>query len=169
MGVLQRPLSSYNEGPMEKLVGVWTGRITFGPKAQGQLTITQAGEKWTARIKDFDVNVRLDGNSIHFTLPDREGEFHGHLKQDLSTIEGHWVQPQGHALDVRYATPVFLVKSGPDNWKGNVIPLDDALTIYVIIRKGSDGALESFIRNPEFNIGAGRAFFVAMVGNMIHF
>jgi CubicO group peptidase (beta-lactamase class C family) len=40
---------------------------------------------------------------------------------------------------------------GAHRWKGQVRPLEERYSVYVSVRRGSDGGLTAFIRNPEMN------------------
>jgi CubicO group peptidase (beta-lactamase class C family) len=63
-----------------------------------------------------------------------------------------WIQPRTVANDARYASPVTLRLVGPDLWRGEVVPLDDVLAMYLLFTRQPDGALEAILRNPEQNL-----------------
>lgn len=102
-----------------------------------------------------------------FDLPDRKGGFRGYIDTDSHRIIGHWIQPVGVFLNNQYATPVSLVQSDRESWKGNVVPLDDHLTVFMMIQKKADGSIGAFWRNPEFNLGMGRPFQVRRDGREV--
>ncbi|HWY27992.1 MAG TPA: serine hydrolase [Candidatus Sulfotelmatobacter sp.] len=106
----------------------------------------------------MDVPVALKGNAVTFNLPDRQGEFRGYADSDSRGIVGQWIQPTGIFLNNRYATPVGLARSDQGVWKGIVVPLEDRLTIYMVVQKIPDGSIGAFWRNPEFNLGMSRPF-----------
>ncbi len=154
---------------MERLLGLWGGELVFGPVVRGHLIIDGREREWLASIRGFDTTVNHRENSVLFMLPGGHGEFRGHITRDSSVIEGHWIQPAGVALSDRYATPVVLTRSEDNVWKGEVVPLDDRLSIYLAIGRNADGLAGGFIRNPEFNLGAGRPFVVSVDGDVVLF
>jgi hypothetical protein len=50
-------------------------------------------------------------------------------------------------------TTTILRPHGKDRWRGEVIPLDDEWTLYLVVSGKPDGTLGTFIRNPDRNIG----------------
>ena len=56
------------------------------------------------------------------------------------------------------ATPVELVEVGSGVWRGEVVPFDSRLDVYLVIERGENGAFTAFIREPERNSGLRIAF-----------
>jgi CubicO group peptidase (beta-lactamase class C family) len=48
---------------------------------------------------------------------------------------------------------VTLTPDAPDRWSGEVVPLEDVFTIYLVVRLQPDGTLGAYLRNPERNLG----------------
>jgi len=48
---------------------------------------------------------------------------------------------------------VTLTKDGQNIWHGDVSPLDDAFTFYLMIKVREDGSVGAFLKNPERNLG----------------
>src|SRR5205823_14226337 len=69
------------------------------------------------------------------------------------TLLGHWIQASLTDNGGAYATPVTLLAAGSDCWQGEVRPLDDAMTFYLLISPKADGSLGAFLRNPQRNAG----------------
>jgi CubicO group peptidase (beta-lactamase class C family) len=135
-----------------RLVGLWRARRFFGPEIRGPLTIERDGEAWRAEIAGRAAMATLRADRYSFELPDGEGAFRGRRVKDR--IVGHWIQPRTvSGGGYPFATPVTLLPQGAGRWRGQVAPLDDAMTLYLSIRLGADGRLEAFLRNPERNIG----------------
>ncbi|HEV2719219.1 MAG TPA: serine hydrolase [Thermoanaerobaculia bacterium] len=120
------------------LAGLWEAKRRFGPDARGALVLQREGEAWTADFIGRVIPVREERGVLTFAIP--EGSFRALLDKD--GINGHWTQPD------RIATPVRLQPDGPRRWRGEIAPLDEAFTFYLVI--GADGA--AFMRNPERNV-----------------
>ena len=92
------------------------------------------------------------GVSFAFALPDAKGALR----------DGFWIQPDA------FASPVHLVRDGPNRWRGTVAPLENRLTFYLPITRQPDGTYRTYLRNPERNIGVFvRARSIALDGNTI--
>ncbi len=133
--------------------GLWEAKRRFGPDVRGLLSITQAADGWRADVAGVRAPVRISGDSVSFTLPNRGGSLIAYLSRDRSTISGHWIQPATVSSGNEYASPITLKRDGSGRWTGNVVPLDDTMTMYLLIRKRADGTLGAFLRNPERNLG----------------
>ncbi len=134
----------------DRLVGTWTTSVTFGPRVRGEIRIDLTTDAWRARAGGFDVAVQHDGDTVHFALPDRLGEFRGRIGGDATVLVGQWIQPPGVVHFSGYATPVNLRRAG-SSWIGQVTPLEDAISFHVRIGRARDGSLVADIRNPQFN------------------
>jgi CubicO group peptidase (beta-lactamase class C family) len=135
----------------QALTGLWRAERRFGPEIQGALTIRQTGDGWTAQIMGRHAPVKLDGDSISFELPYKEGAFRGWLRD--GKIIGHWIQPNTVSQGCAYASPVSLERRRPGRWVGLVRPLVDRMTYYLSITANADGKFGAFLRNPERNRG----------------
>jgi CubicO group peptidase (beta-lactamase class C family) len=139
-------------GSAAELAGLWQAKRRFGPQVRGTLRLEKREGVWRAEIAGRSINARSMGETIAFELPADQGTFEGALEPKSSRILGHWIQPPMVVNGSRYATPVTLEKRG-DVWDGEVVPLEDALTLYLFVRVRNDGTAGAFLRNPERNIG----------------
>jgi hypothetical protein len=138
----------------DRLTGLWGAEVSFGPEVQGTLTIYRRAASWTASISGIDVPIHVDGQHLRFSLPGGRGEFRGQIDGRRGRIQGQWIQPiLTHVWGVSYATPVELAVTGQDVWRGAVLNLADAESIYLMIGRNSSGELRSFVRSPERNLG----------------
>jgi CubicO group peptidase (beta-lactamase class C family) len=53
----------------------------------------------------------------------------------------------------RYASPVTLTAYGNNRWRGQVVPLEDEFTLFLVARTGENGPVHAFLRNPDRNLG----------------
>lgn len=151
----------------DKLVGVWGSERNFGPLARGPLTLDGRSEPWRASIAGFEVGVQHDKDQVSFSLPGGQGNFSGHLDADGSHVQGFWIQPPGLTLNNSYATPLTLTADGKGLWQGEVQPLEDRVSLYLVVSRADDGSLKAFIRNPEFNFGMRRAYKLTLSGDQV--
>jgi CubicO group peptidase (beta-lactamase class C family) len=117
------------------LPGLWGATLRFGPDIHGPLIIYRTASGWRADIAGFSVPAQMKGQTFAFELPDGKGAFR----------EGFWIDG--------YATPVELVRDGPNRWRGTVVPLENRFTFYLPITREADGSLRTYLRNPERNQG----------------
>jgi CubicO group peptidase (beta-lactamase class C family) len=136
----------------KELIGLWEAKRRFGPEIRGTLLIRQTGGSWQAEIAGRFAPVKLDGDLISFELPGGKGKFQVRFDPRRTKIVGHWIQPQGVEISA-LASPVTLTKYGRDIWRGNVAPLEDAMTFYLIVKERDDGSTSAFLRNPERHLG----------------
>ena len=113
------------------------------------------GSPWSATVNDDDVfaTPRLTGDTLSFELPGGLGAFRGQLARTGGLIRGHWLQPPTAGNGTPYASPVTLTALGREQWRGEVVPLDDALTFYLRVQPRADGTMGAFLHNPERNLG----------------
>jgi len=137
----------------QQLVGLWEGKRRFGPDVGGALTIRQFNGEWQAEIAGCVAVVRLADDAFSFELPDNKGSFQGKLDSRRTKITGHWIQPATVENGTLYASPVTLTKDKQGIWRGEVSPLADALTFYLVVKPRADGSVGAFLRNPERNLG----------------
>ena len=133
--------------------GLWEAKRRFGPDVRGQLMITRAADGWRADVAGVQAPVRVSGDTVSLELPNHGGALIAYLSKDRSTISGHWIQPAIVSSGSEYASPITLKRDGSGRWTGYVVPLDDTMTMYLLIRKRPDGTLGAFLRNPERNLG----------------
>lgn len=138
----------------DRLAGLWGAEVSFGPEVRGDLTIYRRGASWNASITGITIPIQADRRHLHFRLPGGRGEFRGQLLDHESRIQGHWIQPiLPHLWGQSYATPVELPRNGINIWRGTVVPLDDAESIFLMIGPNSSDAPRTFVRRPERNLG----------------
>ena len=131
------------------LSGLWSATQRVGPDIRGPLIIHRTADGWRADIAGFSVPAQTKGQIFAFELPDAKGALR----------DGFWIQPDG------FATPVHLVREGPNRWRGTVVPLENRLTFYLPITRQPDGTYRTYLRNPERNAGVFiRARSVAVTG-----
>jgi CubicO group peptidase (beta-lactamase class C family) len=135
------------------LAGVWEAQRNFGPELRGRLTIIQRNNKWSAQIGEKITNVIIDGRDVNFEFPDGQGKYSGHFENGNHTISGEWVQAGAVMLGNPVTFPVTLVQTSHSQWRGELIPLDDHMTMYLVINPDAEGSLHVFLRNPERNLG----------------
>lgn len=124
------------------LVGLWGTETTFGPEVRGPFTLERTASAWTLRVAGFEVSAPATGDEFRIALPSALGELRG------STTRAFWIQPRGNLG--QFATPVALERSGPNAWRGTIAPLEDRLSLYLLIRN-DDGTLKGSFHNPEVN------------------
>ena len=151
----------------DKLAGLWGSERVFGMQVQGTLTLDDRGDDWQADIGGFHAPARFAKGEVDFILPGGAGSFHGRESADGRRIEGFWRQPPGMTQQQAYATPLTLLRIQPGVWQGQVHPLMDRVSLYLMISRGSDGSLQAFMRNPEFNFGMRRLYAVSTRGSEV--
>lgn len=145
------PLSAQESDSASDLVGLWEAKRRFGPDARGTLIIEREGNGYTADMMGFTLPVTVRDDELWFELPNQEGAFRGKL-QAGGTVRGFWFPDPIGSLSA--ATPVTLLPKGPDRWSGQVVPLDDEQTFYLLVSRRPDGSLAAVLRNIERDYGA---------------
>ena len=133
--------------------GLWEAKRRFGPDIRGTLTIVQERDGWRAEIAGVQTMFHSRGDTVAFDLPNHGGALTGYLAKDGATITGHWIQPNAVVTGTEYASPIVLHRVANGRWTGTVSPLDDTMTMYLVLRKRADGKFGAFLRNPERNLG----------------
>lgn len=151
----------------DKLVGLWGVERVFGPQVQGAISIDSRSDVWVADVAGYQAPVWHAKGEINFILPGGGGSFHGMQSADGKRIVGFWRQPPGVTLEQAYATPLTLQRSQAGVWQGEVHPLTDRVSLYLMISRADDGGLRAFIRNPEFNFGMRRLYKVSLDGSAV--
>ena len=145
----QSPVPSTQPDARE-LAGLWEAKLRLGPETGGTLLIERTAAGWRAEIAGHRTDIRLVGDTLSFELSDEQAGFRGRFSAGRNTIIGHWLQ-RGAS---RYASPVTLTRIGKvERWRGEVDPLSDEMTMYLVVEPRSDGTMRAFIRNPERNSG----------------
>src|SRR5690349_9583971 len=119
--------------PAEQLVGIWGSERVLGPQVRGELTLVRDGTTWRARIAGFDVPARVEGSKVSVVFPG--GELRATLAENGQSITGHWIQPRVLMSGMKFATPVELLALQPGVWRGNVAPVEDRFSLYLIVQK----------------------------------
>lgn len=135
-----------------ELAGLWSVKQIFRPELQGVLLIREGPEGIRAEIAGRSTAVKVTGAAVKCEFPGGEGAFLGQFNRDRTSIEGQWMQP-GAITFGRMATPVTLARIGKGVWRGNIVPLEDSVTFYLMIKPRADGTVQAFMRNPERNLG----------------
>ena len=146
---LLRPAPSGAQTP--DLRGLWSAVLRFGPDIRGTLIVHQSADGWRGDIAGFSVPARFQGDAVTFELPDSNGSFRG--KRSGRRILGQWIQPRTEQSGLGYATPVTLEPDGASRWRGTITPLQGRFTFYLPVRRLPDGTLQTYLRNPERNLG----------------
>src|ERR1700742_168288 len=126
------------------LTGLGGGEKIFGPLVSGRLPIDARTSPWRATIGGYASDVRRDGSNVAFDLAGRAGGFSGTLRSDR--IAGTWVQSETTIGGARYASPVALQRIADRVWRGDVRPLDDVASVYLLVTQQQDGAVRAFVR-----------------------
>jgi len=141
----------------QELTGLWKAKGRFGPDARGPLIIQKDGSTYSADMLGHRVRVHLEAGELRFELPNRLGQFRGKL--EAQNIRGHWfrfgtpVNGSGNTAPVALS-PVLLKPVGPNRWRGDVAPLQDDFTFFLLLtEKRADGSFGAVLRNPEFDFG----------------
>ncbi|HEX8474636.1 MAG TPA: serine hydrolase [Pyrinomonadaceae bacterium] len=137
----------------QQLAGLWEAKRRFGSDVGGSLIVRQSGGEWRAEIVGRVAVVKVAGDALTFELPDGKGSFNGKFDSRRTKIVGHWIQPATISNGTPYASPVTLTKDKQNIWRGEVSPLDDTLTFYLMVKPREDGSVGAFLRNPERNLG----------------
>jgi CubicO group peptidase (beta-lactamase class C family) len=148
----------------EDFIGLWGNETVSGPLLSGVLVVDGRQTPWQASVAGMSATVERDGDTLRFAMPGGQGQFRGRITG--GDIEGFWIQPPGQGLASAYATPLLLPHAGDRVWTAQLQPLQDRLTQYLSIRRGK-GALSAFLVNPEFNLGRGISYDVAVNGEAI--
>ncbi|HEX5385803.1 MAG TPA: serine hydrolase [Gemmatimonadales bacterium] len=137
-----------------RLIGLWGSEQVLGPRVHGTLIIRRTGWGWTAEIAGRKTAVRIAGDSVTLSLPGGEGELRATLSPDRRRIAGQWIQPVPSGNILRYTSFVSLTAApasgGPAReWRGVVQPLEDRLSLYLLVDRQPDSSLTALLRNPD--------------------
>ncbi len=134
--------------------GLWAAHMRYGPDIRGPLLIERRGGRLFAEIAGHWVEATIAGDEVRFELPSGAGGFCGRFVGREESLRGHWIQQRTMSSGTPYASPTTLRRLRPNAWQGEVAPLDDAITMYLMIRTDESGVARAYLRNPERNIGA---------------
>jgi CubicO group peptidase (beta-lactamase class C family) len=141
-----------------ELAGLWKAKKKFGPDARGTLVLQRSGTSWTADFIGRTLPVAHANGRLTFTLPGG-GTFRGRL-DGSGVVRGHWVRPgtavNGIGRSMLSASPVVLRAEGSNRWSGEVDPMEDSFSFYLLLQPQPDGTLRAVLRNPEFDLGTQR-------------
>jgi hypothetical protein len=139
-------------GSAEELVGLWKAQHDFGPDARGPLILQKTASGWWVDFRGRSIAVNEDDNVLTFELPNREGGFRARLQPDGTPAGGQWFQPASPA-NPPFGTGITFKSDGSKRWRGDVIPLEDTSTFYLMLQRRPDGSVGPFFRHREFNLG----------------
>jgi CubicO group peptidase (beta-lactamase class C family) len=118
-----------------------------------------------------------EAGSLRCPFSQNRGLYRGALANGEPTA-GWWVRPSGETEDRNdpggsgqsFAGRVELRKTGTDEWRAAVQPLEDRFNLYLRISRNDEGALVGAFRNPDLNsIGGASYFFVTREGDTVRF
>jgi CubicO group peptidase (beta-lactamase class C family) len=161
-GLCAVALGAQAPAPTDALTpGLWGRTTVFGPQVRGQLLLERDGSIWTLRAGGFDTQAAEADGLVQFRLPGDLGELRLVDPRSLAGPRAYWIQPQG--MLGRYSTPVRLTPAGPGRFTGDITPLDERFSLYLLMSRASDGSLNGVLRNPEMNWNGGAPSFTLSV------
>jgi CubicO group peptidase (beta-lactamase class C family) len=142
----------HGEEKASPLEGVWQGKRNLASPVRGRILVTRHASDWRVQVGPYDLVVppavaTKDGD-IAFELPDGHGNFNGRMEQGGKLLRGFWAQKTGGVI-----SPVLLHARGKEQWVGEIVPMENEWTAYLVITRKPDGTLTAFLRNPENNSG----------------
>ena len=169
--------SGQSRARSDDLIGIWTFETKFGTSLNGDLIVAREGSAWRATLSGSEAGFEVAARDVRFAFPGDLGRFRGALADDAQLIEGFWIRP-GVAADPRFpggssqpfATPLILKSAGRNLWRGEVLPLEDSMTLYLRIFRDEDETLLAAFRNPDqHSHGGAMQFRVAREGRTVRF
>jgi len=134
--------------------GLWAARMRYGPDVRGPLLIERRDGRLFADIAGYRVEAQVAGREVRFELPSGLGAFRGSFAARDQGLSGHWIQQRMMSSGNAMASPVQLRRVSANAWQGEVRPLDDAMTMYLMITTDDAGVTRAYLRNPDRNLGA---------------
>jgi hypothetical protein len=125
----------------DPLLGIWAGEITGAPVLHVALVVILTGTEWRATIGSASTTFRSNGDSIRFSRADSLGIFRGVIGKGAATIDGWWIQPTSIQFGNPMATTLTLRRTGPDSWRGEVTPVEEKYTLYLVVSRTATGSL----------------------------
>ena len=141
-----------NTPSADELVGLWKAKHDYNPDARGALVLQKTASGWQADFRGRRIVVQEVNGVLTFEMPNREGAFRASLQPDGSIERAQWFQPASPA-NPPFGSGITFGRDGPDRWRGEVLPMDDTSTFYLMLQKRPDGSLGAFLRHREFNLG----------------
>jgi CubicO group peptidase (beta-lactamase class C family) len=138
---------------MDSVAGVWGCDVILGPELRGALVVRREDEAWRASVGGFDAVGASHNGTRSFVFPGGRGELRIAAPVGNGAMEGHWIQPGGAIDTSAYATPLLLDPIGEGAWRGEVVPLDDRISMYLSLGRQDGGSLSAFLRDPLRNAG----------------
>jgi CubicO group peptidase (beta-lactamase class C family) len=149
------------------LLGLWGAESLLGPQVRGELTLERRGQTWLLGVSGVEVSAAQQGDSVVLALPGGQGVLKLWTKR-TATPQAFWVQPAG--LNAPYATPVRLRRESENRWSGNIVPVPEQFSLYLMVTRSNDSTLRGLFRNPEANWqGRTPSFVVSRAGNSVVF
>jgi CubicO group peptidase (beta-lactamase class C family) len=136
----------------DELAGLWKATHDYNREARGTLILQKTARGWQSDFRGRQIPVEETDGILTFEMPDGEGAFRAKLQPDGGLSRGQWFQPASPA-NPPFGSGITFVRDGSDRWRGEVLPLDDTSTFYLMLQKRPDGTLGAFLRNREFNRG----------------
>ncbi|MGD9980268.1 MAG: serine hydrolase domain-containing protein [Hyphomonadaceae bacterium] len=133
--------------------GLWAARMRYGLDVRGPLLIERREGRLVAEIAGRQMQAREVSGEVLLELPNGAGSFRGRFTRRGAAIVGHWIQPRTMAAGMAFASPVTLSRLRANAWQGEVAPLDDAMTMFLLINTDETGVMRAYLRNPERNVG----------------
>ena len=152
--------------PARSIEGLWGAETALSAPVAGELTVDGRNGRWLASIGGYTVSATLRAGMLTFSLPGNRGAFRGHLQSAKQELQGEWIQPGGLLLDAQYASPVSFRHVSPSLWRGNVAPLEERFSAYLLISL-KDSKLSGIASNPEGNLFRRRVYQVTQDGNSV--
>lgn len=145
----------------DELVGLWGSETTLGPQVRGEVLLQRHGRAWSMRVGGFEVHGTSSGDSVVLALRGGQGTLRARLVARASAasapsaavaqvVDAFWVQPAGDGASA-YAVPLHFVRGGSESWRATLAPLDARFPLYLMVKRGTDGALQGIFRNPAAN------------------
>jgi len=134
------------------LAGIWEAQRHFGPELRGALTLTREEDCWRAEIGGFETVSAVRNDVIELEFPGQRGRFTGRLEPH-GRVVGFWIQPPMSTKGSAVASPVILTPIDSELWIGDVKPLNDVFTFFLVANRRDDGTIGAFLRNPQRNQG----------------
>jgi CubicO group peptidase (beta-lactamase class C family) len=145
-------VSADSTGTAGELVGLWKAQHDFAPDAGGALVLEKSASGWSAHFKGRRIAVREDDRVLTFDLANGGGGFRARLQPDGDLDNGQWFQPRS-PTNPSFGTGITFESQGPNRWRGDVLPIEDTSTFYLMLQERPDGSVGAFLRNREFNLG----------------
>ena len=137
------------------LIGTWEGRDRPPAVGAGPATLRRTASGW---------RLETVGGSVDAPAADRmsltvqgAGTLRFTVHQGAPLGRAMWMQLPGN-MGYGFATPVALRRQRDGNWRGQINPLGESVTLAMRVWPGAGGQLLARFRNPEFGWNLGRTF-----------